>query len=72
MSGGYLSLLQNTTKEFGRIRTETVPYSSVSPISEREITLSVQEIMYDEWKTVRLAGEMTGWMTGWLNDWLAG
>lgn len=64
MSGGYLSLLQNTTKEFERIRTETVPYSSVSPNSEREITLSVQEIMYDEQKTVWLAGELTDWLDG--------
>jgi len=41
MSGGYIKLLQNTTKEFGRTRTDTMPFSYASPTSKREMTLSM-------------------------------
>lgn len=52
MSGRYIRLFQNTTKEFEQTRTETMPFSYASPTSKREMTVSMQGMMYDEWHTV--------------------
>jgi hypothetical protein len=40
-AGRGIRLLQNTTKEYGRTRTEKMPFSDASPTTKLEVTLSM-------------------------------